>query len=378
MTMLLTPNDSALSTSGWYLEGRGLDGRAWFIQLKQFPFTVGRSEGCDLRLSFPEISRRHAEIVMMDEVLVVREFGSTNGTFVNSQRISGSQRINSGDILHFGAVEFRVLHHAAVTPNQPVIEQDLDATCLNITAVPQSIFTFDAQFAAMLQTKAVLPYYQPLVSCHDERVIGYELLGRGSFEGLPSSPGPLFQIARTLDKETELSTLFREIGIAKAQQLNVQLFFNTVPKETNIEFLRQSLPQLRLLAPQLPMTMEIHEAAVTNPKTITELRALLAELDIGLAYDDFGAGQARLLELIESPPDVLKFDIALIRNLHLRPAPSRQAIAMLVKIAHDLGIATLAEGTELREEVDACIELGFDYLQGYYFGKPAPEFKGSC
>ena len=44
-----------------------------------------------------------------------------------------------------------------------------------------------------------------------------------------------------------------------------------------------------------------------------------AELQIGLAYDDFGAGQARLVELVDVPPDYLKFDMKLVQNLQSAP-----------------------------------------------------------
>ena len=106
-----------------------------------------------------------------------------------------------------------------------------------------------------------------------------------------------------------------------------------------------------------------------------ELRALLRELGIQLAYDDFGAGYARLQELMDVPPDVLKFDIALIRDIHRRPPHSRQVIQTLVRMAKNLGIKTLAEGIEEPEELAVCREMGFDYAQGYLLGKPEPRFR---
>jgi EAL domain-containing protein (putative c-di-GMP-specific phosphodiesterase class I) len=100
-----------------------------------------------------------------------------------------------------------------------------------------------------------------------------------------------------------------------------------------------------------------------------ELRAVLNELNIGLAYDDFGAGQARLVELGEVPPDFLKFDIELIHEID-RASPERQRmLASLVAIVKDLGIASLAEGVETEAEHAACRQMGFDFGQGYLYGK---------
>ena len=76
-----------------------------------------------------------------------------------------------------------------------------------------------------------------------------------------------------------------------------------------------SLRELRELEPRRPLVLEIHEAAVTCGDEMKQLRAALADLQIGLAYDDFGAGQARLVELVDVPPDYLKFDMKLVQNL---------------------------------------------------------------
>ena len=59
------------------------------------------------------------------------------------------------------------------------------------------------------------------------------------------------------------------------------------------------------------MVLEIHEASVTSSEMILKLREDLRALDMGLAFDDFGAGQARLVELGEVRPDCLKFDMKL-------------------------------------------------------------------
>jgi EAL domain-containing protein (putative c-di-GMP-specific phosphodiesterase class I) len=102
------------------------------------------------------------------------------------------------------------------------------------------------------------------------------------------------------------------------------------------------------------------------------LKATLDDLNFQLAYDDFGAGQARLVELAEVVPDVLKFDIALIRDVGEAPVQRRSMLASLVGMAMDLGIQTLAEGIETVEEAEICTELGFQLYQGYYYGDPVP------
>ena len=365
------------AAGGWYLEGFGVEGKTWLIHLKPLPFSVGRQEGCDLRLSSGEISRRHAEIYEHDEQIWVRECGSTNGTFVNRERLSGAQVLKSGDILHFGSQEFRITRKTI--PRMPTnTQQQEEVTSLAARALPQGFVNCVNEFNELLRTRAVVPYFQPLLRLSDRQVIGYELLGRGNLKGLPSSPGPLLRIANSLGKEVELSTLFREVGVERARLLEegLELFFNTVPLEMDLDLLQRSLRELQVLAPGLKLVMEVHESAVSDLRMMRNLRALLNDLRIKLAYDDFGAGQARLVELMEVPPDVLKFDITLIRNIHKRPAQSQQVLQTLVQMARDLGIKTLAEGVELQEELEACQKVGFDYVQGFGVGKPSPSFQG--
>jgi EAL domain-containing protein (putative c-di-GMP-specific phosphodiesterase class I) len=120
-----------------------------------------------------------------------------------------------------------------------------------------------------------------------------------------------------------------------------------------------------------PIVLEIHEAAVANLALIRRLRSELNELNIQLAYDDFGAGQDRLAQLTEVRPDFLKFHMALVRGIHLAGAQRQQFMESLVRMVRELGIVPVAEGVEDQEEHDSCRQLGFQLGQGYFYGKPA-------
>jgi EAL domain-containing protein (putative c-di-GMP-specific phosphodiesterase class I) len=88
--------------------------------------------------------------------------------------------------------------------------------------------------------------------------------------------------------------------------------------------------------------------------------------------NDFGVGQTRLSELIEAPPDYLKFDMSLIRGIEKAPVERPRMLGSLVRIVLDLGINPLAEGIETSEEAEVCRSLGFQTVQGFYFGRPTP------
>jgi EAL domain-containing protein (putative c-di-GMP-specific phosphodiesterase class I) len=90
------------------------------------------------------------------------------------------------------------------------------------------------------------------------------------------------------------------------------------------------------------------------------------------AIDDFGAGHAGLGLLAELQPDVIKIDMALIRDIDLSAA-KRAIVGAIVGLAGQLGIETLAEGIETRSELDCIRDLGIRLCQGFVFAQPAVE-----
>jgi adenylate cyclase len=82
---------------------------------------VGRAPNSDIPVIDPTISRRHAEVECSDGGVTVRDLGSSNGTFVNGTRVENSP-VNSGDVVTFGKVAFRLQHHAvpAAGPAAPL------------------------------------------------------------------------------------------------------------------------------------------------------------------------------------------------------------------------------------------------------------------
>jgi EAL domain-containing protein (putative c-di-GMP-specific phosphodiesterase class I) len=136
--------------------------------------------------------------------------------------------------------------------------------------------------------------------------------------------------------------------------------------------LLKSMQRIRDIAPSTAVVLEINEKAAADTNELPVLRDSLKKLNMGIAFDDFGVGQTRLVELSKTPPDYLKFDISLIRQIHLAPKRLHQMVSTFIQAAHDLGILTLAEGIECSEESEVCQQIGFDLGQGYFFGKPAP------
>lgn len=229
------------------------------------------------------------------------------------------------------------------------------------------------QFERLISDGALYPHFQPIVKLSDQSRIGYEVLGRSRLFGL-QSPHEMFAAASQLNMEAQLSEAFRlrgvEIGTAFGHDTN--LFVNTHPRELDRPELYDSLKELREAAPEQMITLEIHEAASTNLVMMRELCAFLKDHELLLAFDDFGVGRARLVELGEVRPDFLKFDMGLTKNIEMAPPRRQEVVALFATMVNSLGIKTLAEGVETRECHEILVEMGFELGQGFYYGRPSP------
>jgi pSer/pThr/pTyr-binding forkhead associated (FHA) protein len=78
---------------------------------------MGRREDCDLRIPLGEVSRKHCRLIADGDALKIEDLGSSNGTFVNGQRIQGSP-VNPGDVIQIGPVMFVVQIDGAPTDEE--------------------------------------------------------------------------------------------------------------------------------------------------------------------------------------------------------------------------------------------------------------------
>ena len=355
-------NGLAIEPSVWFFAGQvGPSGPLQHVPIYSTPFKIGRLASLPLSIPIECISKEHAEVVERNGLLYVRDLNSTNGTYKNGERIVEEARIEEGDIVQFATAVFRVGRE---------VHQTASVTAEGL-AGDRALAMM--QFERLINDEAVVPFYQPIVALDDARsVVGYEALGRSSLFGL-QTPGEMFSTASQLDLETELSRVLRRRGLECAQPFaeDLVIFVNTHPSELAEDRLAESLDEIRQSHPSRMITLEIHEATIATRDSSRQLRRVLSDLDIRLAFDDFGAGQDRLLELSEVNPDYLKFDISMIRGIHRAPASRQRVVAALAQMANDIGCCPLAEGVEQEETHETLRQMGFKLGQGFLYGEPA-------
>jgi pSer/pThr/pTyr-binding forkhead associated (FHA) protein len=100
-------------------------------------FLIGRGEGCQLRPQSTEVSRKHCAILIEAGSASIEDCGSTNGTFLNDQRITGRQELKSGDRIRVGMLGLDVRLSAAVGgEKKPQVRTVQEAAARTIAAVP--------------------------------------------------------------------------------------------------------------------------------------------------------------------------------------------------------------------------------------------------
>ena len=115
---------------------------------------------------------------------------------------------------------------------------------------------------------------------------------------------------------------------------------------------------------------EITERTVAeNPDIVAETMAQLSEMGFDFMMDDFGTGYSNLSSALNMPFASVKLDKSLVDNITTDDR-SRMMCELLVPFFHHLGQTVVAEGIETKEQVEAAVEQGVDFIQGYYYARP--------
>jgi EAL domain-containing protein (putative c-di-GMP-specific phosphodiesterase class I) len=345
-------------------------GPAETVAITRDPFIIGRSRSAHLTICSQKISKQHAMISCSENGFLIRDLGSTNGTFVNGQRIEEAPLVD-GDIIHVAHWEYCFSLGSSSAAACYNTEQN---TQLTKYQEKESVIRVSGFIEQMIRGAAVNVLFQPIVELGSGALVGFEALGRGNHPLLSQSPEKLFEHAERCHRENDLSRLFRVKALEQgfALSTDLRLFLNVHPAELEKSDFIESLARLTESdRARRQLVVEICERSVKSPAQLREIQGKLDELGIELAYDDFGAGQARLLELVECPPHFLKLDKSLIRGI-VGSQQCRDLVRALLATIRDKGTQVIAEGIETEPVADLCWELGCHLGQGYLFGRPAP------
>jgi EAL domain-containing protein (putative c-di-GMP-specific phosphodiesterase class I) len=305
----------------------------------------------------------------VDDGWIIRDLSSTNGTFVNSQRVV-EQPLADGDIVHVAGIEFCFRDGRTAGPPEPRDRAEMTQQVW-MTSPPPSAIRSRQFLQELIAKEAVRIVFEPIVDLRTRTVVAYEALSRGTHPGLSQSPAALLELAEGYDMAVELSDFFRRMALRASTRLpaDAKLFLNVHAGELASPAFSRMLESMRSgrESGDRKIVLEIAESSVTDVEAMTKHRGTFRSLGLEFAFDDFGAGQNRWVELTDAPPDYLKLDRALIQELD-KFQPRQGLIEALVKVARAVDVQIIAEGIETEEIAAVCRDLGCDLGQGYFFG----------
>ncbi len=222
-------------------------------------------------------------------------------------------------------------------------------------------------------------HYQPLHSLTDNRLIGVEALVRwenpqrglvppGEFIPIAEDSGMISAIdAWVLEQACRQMVAWRSGG-RHLQFVAVNISSRLFSRGELDQRVAQVLASTGL--PAGCLELEVTESAVMDdPDQAQALLERLRGLGVRLAIDDFGTGYSSLARLKRLPVHKLKLDQSFVAGLpHDKDdlAITRAVIAL----AHSMEMKVLAEGVERAEQLEHLRQLGCDYVQGYFIGRP--------
>jgi len=229
---------------------------------------------------------------------------------------------------------------------------------------------------ALIHDEQIVTQYQPIVRLSDMEVVGHEVFSRGAAGGGFEDPDRLFALAERSGRLIGLERLCRRRAVATARahlKHGAKLFVNTSapalrdPQLMGAEF-RSQLESQAMTASDV--VLEVTErVAVEERQSYRETLLELKARGFGVAIDDMGAGYASLQSLVELEPDYLKFDIALVRNIH-RSLIKRSLLETLVELSQKIGARVIAEGIEAPSELATLRDMGVPLGQGRHLAPP--------
>ena len=223
----------------------------------------------------------------------------------------------------------------------------------------------------------IVPFYQPLMSLHQEELLGFEILARWNHptKGL-INPDQFIPVAEDTGLIGQLTYLLLRQACVEALSWpsNLIIAINVAPAQ-----LKDASFAIRVLAilgetglPPQRLEVEITETALVSDlesaKTVLET---LQKAGVTIALDDFGTGYSSLYHLRELHFDKIKIDRSFVMSMQNSPE-STKIIEAIVALGKSLGMPAVAEGIENRHTLDELVKLGCELGQGYLFSAPVP------
>ena len=238
--------------------------------------------------------------------------------------------------------------------------------------------TFKLSLEYAIENDEFSVVYQPIVSLKNKSVTKLEALVRWNNNGLWISPMKFIPIAEKFGLISKIGELVLNKVCMELKSLNKMGYTDIVinvnrsiyefPSDVNNTSWLDIINKYNLNPENICFELTESVLAPENNSCITLLNSL-QDAGCTIALDDFGTGYSSLSYLRRFPINTLKIDRSFISDM-TKIEGDIVLVSAIISMAKALGISVVAEGVELKKEVDILVSLDCDYIQGYYFSKP--------
>ncbi len=235
------------------------------------------------------------------------------------------------------------------------------------------------ELASALEDGQIRPWLQPIVN-REGKIVGAEALVRWihpkdgirspiTFIPVFEKNGMIAEVDRCIWRKTcEILAQWKREGKDLFISVNISprdFYLLDVPAELT-QLIREYEVEPEKLRLEITESMMIGDADA-GMETLRALRAYGFIIEM----DDFGSGYSSLNLLREMPVDVLKIDMVFMQKAS-QDMRAKAIVEDIIGLSGKLGITSLTEGVETKEQFDSLTEMGCQLYQGYYFSKPMP------
>ena len=239
----------------------------------------------------------------------------------------------------------------------------------------------EADLRRAINNKEFEIHYQPIICCRSGRILCMEALLRWNHPSKGMIP-PLEFIP--LAEESGMILNIGQWVLETVCQQNKKWQEQKLPKVSMAvnfsarQFQHQNLPELikrtmqEFGSPSLTLELEITESiAIKDANFSVETLTKLKKMGVQISLDDFGVGYSSIHCLKLFPIDSLKIERIFIQDLPQNKS-NADIVSAIIALAHKLGLKTVAEGVESKEQFEFLKLEGCDEAQGFYFSRPVP------
>ncbi|MEM9539479.1 MAG: EAL domain-containing protein [Cyanobacteria bacterium P01_E01_bin.42] len=243
-----------------------------------------------------------------------------------------------------------------------------------------SFFQVETDLRRAIARKEFVVYYQPIIALASGKITGFEALVRWQHptRGL-LSPNVFIPIAEETGAIAAIGYSVLEGACQQLRQwqdrasgastlsMNVNLSVRQFASKDLLEQIDRAVADACL--DPCTLKLEITESAIMDNQRAARMLKQLRDRAIKICLDDFGTGYSSLNYLHRFPLNTLKIDKSFISSWN-DADPSLGLVPVIISIARTMGLETVAEGIETREQLERLKNLDCDFGQGYFFSRP--------